>query len=214
MPSLQRVSYVFAHQSRTTDWVVTSGGIGPTPDDITYAALARAFNVPLEYDSETIRRMEFSAQYRRLPKPANDEIARARNRMALFPAGAQVRCGSQVIFPTREYWVPVVRIGGNICVLPGVPRVFEALLEAYTPFLGLDPSRARPIRRLIQCNIPESALAPLLERLTSAGERDGVRVGSYPRWGAGVHLSFIGSDATVLDRYVSDAMSATGGTPV
>lgn len=126
-----------------------------------------------------------------------------------------MRCGSQkIIFPTREYWVPVVRLGGNICVLPGVPRVFEALLEAYTPFLGLDPARPRPIRRLVQCSIPESALAPLLERFTSAGERDGVRVGSYPRWGAGVHLSFIGSDAAVLDRYVSDAIAATGGTPV
>ncbi|WFD33300.1 hypothetical protein MCUN1_000113 [Malassezia cuniculi] len=192
--------------SRTNDWVVTSGGIGPTPDDITYDSLARAFNTTLEYHDETIRRMDVSAKQRGHKLSESEDVKRARYRMALFPKGADV------IFPTKEYWVPIVRVGGNVCILPGVPRIFEALLDAYTPYLCLDPSRPRPIRQLINCAVPESELSPLLERLTVSGQRDGIKVGSYPRWGTGVHISLIGTDPKVLERYTAEVVAATGGT--
>lgn len=156
--------------------------------------------------------MDISARHRGQTPSTDDnvrpcsQIVRARNRMALFPRG------SEVIFPTSEYWVPVVRVNGNMCVLPGVPRIFEALLDAFTPYLGLDPARPRPIRELVECAVPESALAPLLERLTSEGQRDNVRVGSYPRWGGGVHVSLIGTDRSVLERYVAQVVGETGGS--
>lgn len=149
--------------ARSVDWVVTSGGIGPTPDDITYASLAKAFgNVPLTHDQETIRRMQVSAAQRLGSEHVPDEVTRARHRMALFPHGAEV------IYPTREYWVPVVRVNGNVCVLPGVPRIFEGLLHAFAAYLPLDPHARKPIRCLVQVDTPESMLSPVGTSATHA----------------------------------------------
>ncbi|WFC93433.1 hypothetical protein MBRA1_000053 [Malassezia brasiliensis] len=157
--------------SRAYDWVVTSGGIGPTPDDITYASLAKAFgNVALQHDQETIRRMQITLAHRMNLAEVSDEVTQARHRMALFPANAEI------IFPTREFWVPVVRVNGNVCILPGVPRIFEGLLQAYVPYLRLDPAAPKPIRRLIEVHQPESSLSPLLTRLTKDGKQDNIRV--------------------------------------
>ncbi|WFD03014.1 hypothetical protein MOBT1_001703 [Malassezia obtusa] len=192
--------------SRTHDWVVTSGGIGPTPDDITYESLAKAFGgVALTYDQETIRRMQISTAHRLGKAEVPEEVTRARHRMALFPENAEV------IFPTREYWVPVVRMNGNVCVLPGVPRIFEGLLLAFQAYLRLDPTTRKPIRCLIQVQQPESALSPLLTRLTREGKQDEVRVGSYPKWNAGVHVSLIGYDQKIIDRYAEQVIQETGG---
>ncbi|WFD33031.1 hypothetical protein MSPP1_004088 [Malassezia sp. CBS 17886] len=192
--------------SRAFDWVVTSGGIGPTPDDITYAALARAFGgEPLEHHAETVRRMDEGVRRRYGGGHVDEDVMRARRRMALFPRSAEV------FFPTAEYWVPVVRVNGNVCILPGVPRIFDALLHAMIPYLELDPAQPRPIRCLIHTPLPESALSPLLERLTAEGKRDGIRVGSYPKWDAGVHVSLIGSDSGVVDRYAAIVLAETSG---
>ncbi|WFD25784.1 hypothetical protein MNAN1_000750 [Malassezia nana] len=138
------------------DWVVTSGGIGPTPDDITYASLAKAFgDEPLEYHEETLRRMATGIQRVYGSLPESDPITIARKRMALFPRGAEV------LFPTEEYWVPVVRVNGNVCVLPGIPSIFEGLLRGLPPYLRLDPDMPKPIRQLIHTNLPESMISPV-----------------------------------------------------
>ena len=166
--------------------MVTSGGIGPTPDDITYESIAKAFGKePLEYDDETLHRMEISIQHHYKDLSATDEMTKARKRMALFPKD------SEVIFPTEQLWVPVVRVNGNVCILPGIPSLFEALLYATQPYLRLDPNAPRPIRTLVETMLPESVISPLLQRLTASGKKEGIRVGSYPKWGKGVHLSLI-----------------------
>lgn len=159
--------------------------IGPTPDDITYASLAKAFgDEPLEYHDETLRRMATGIQRVYGTLPESDPITIARKRMALFPRGAEV------LFPTEEYWVPVVRVNGNVCVLPGIPSIFEGLLRGLPPYLRLDPNMPKPIRQLIHTNLPESMISPvctmtltkqLLEKLTSTGKKEGIRVGSYPK---------------------------------
>ncbi|WFC98757.1 hypothetical protein MYAM1_001489 [Malassezia yamatoensis] len=194
--------------SEKYDWVVTSGGIGPTPDDMTYASLAKAFgDQPLEHDQETIRRMQISNAYRMGISAASvpEEVIRARHRMALFPRNAEV------IFPAKEFWVPVVRMNRNVCILPGVPRIFEGLLLAYQSYLNLDPTTRRPIRCLIQVSQPESALSPLLERLTHEGKQEEIRVGSYPKWNAGVHISLIGYDQETINKYAEQVIKETGG---
>lgn len=187
------------------DWVITSGGIGPTPDDITYEALGKAFGeAPLVYHEETLRRMDISAQ--KLGRaPATGEAREAQKRMALFPQNAEV------IFPTEQFWVPVVRMNGNVCILPGIPSLFENLLLAMPPYLNLDPSAPKPMRRLIHTTLPESVLSPLLQRLTTAGKKDGIRVGSYPKWAAGVHISLIGHDASKIQEYTDQVIHETGG---
>ncbi|SHO75724.1 Similar to S.cerevisiae protein YMR178W (Protein of unknown function) [Malassezia sympodialis ATCC 42132] len=195
--------------SHKYDWVVTSGGIGPTPDDITYSSLAKAFgDEPLEYDDETLRRMSTGIQHIYGTITESENVLRARKRMALFPRG------SEVLFPTEEYWVPVVRVNGNVCVLPGIPSIFEALLKGLPPYLRLDPDMPKPIRRLIHTNLPESMISPLLENLTKMGKKDGIRVGSYPKWKAGVHISLVGYDHMLIDKYTQMVVEEIGGQPV
>lgn len=138
------------------DWVVTSGGIGPTPDDITYQSIARAFgDAPLAYHDEALRRMDEGIRSRYKDLQVSEEARIAQKRMVLLPTNAEV------IFPTAEYWVPVVRMNGNLCVLPGVPRIFEALLHALPSYMALDPATPKPIRSLVQTSVPESLLSPV-----------------------------------------------------
>lgn len=143
------------HRAGTMENMLTYS-IGPTPDDITYSSLAKAFGgEPLEYHDETLKRMATGIRKFYGTINETEHVMLARKRMALFPRGAEV------LFPTEEYWVPVVRVNGNVCVLPGIPSIFEGLLNALPPYLRLDPEMPKPIRRLIHTNLPESVISPV-----------------------------------------------------
>ncbi|WVF68553.1 hypothetical protein IAT40_003321 [Kwoniella sp. CBS 6097] len=182
------------------DFVVTSGGIGPTHDDITYASLGKAFSLPLKHHPETLRRMfELSTPQRKeeLSKatPAQKE---ARDRMALFPtnsgSGDAAESKSEVIFVEADKWVPVVRLGGKLCIFPGIPSLFQQLLLGLTPYLPLPPASSKPFRHLIYTSKPESVIAPYLTELQARVKKEGIRIGSYPYLYSGVHVSLIGHD--------------------
>ncbi|TKY86914.1 hypothetical protein EX895_004202 [Sporisorium graminicola] len=184
------------------DFVVSSGGIGPTPDDITYSAMAKAFSADgkLVYDDEVIRRMAENLKARQVnTEGITEDMITARKRMALFPAS-----DAEVIFPTTNLWVPVVRMHGRLCILPGVPRLFEALLDGLEPYIPLDPNRQRPYRILIHTRLPESNISPFLVELTDKCKPLNIKVGSYPKWNNGVDVSLIGTDLQQLQQLIPE----------
>ncbi|KAG7451675.1 Molybdopterin binding protein [Guyanagaster necrorhizus] len=168
------------------DFVVTSGGIGPTHDDITYASLAKAFGQSLAHHTETLRRLDEMNKHRPWILSQTTSQREATKRMALFPERAEV------IFVGRDIWVPVVRLEGKLCIFPGIPKLFQIMLTQLTPFLPLPPPSERPLRIQIFTDRPESMIAPYLTALQARLKSHGIRVGSYPVLGTGVFVSLIG----------------------
>ncbi|KAI0299384.1 MoaB/Mog domain-containing protein [Multifurca ochricompacta] len=170
------------------DFVITSGGIGPTHDDITYESLAKAFHQPLVYHAETLRRMTEMSKQRQWVHTQNEEQRRARERMALFPANAET------LFVAKDIWVPVVRLEGKLCIFPGIPILFQKMLDALKAFLPLPPPSERPFRHQVFTTLPESIIAPYLTELQNHVKEEGIRVGSYPLLMKGVYVSLIGQN--------------------
>jgi molybdenum cofactor synthesis domain-containing protein len=145
-------------------YVFTSGGIGPTHDDMTYAGIAQAFGVELGYHQPTLD--AFAAYYQ---SRGRGELNDARKRMALIPEGAQV-------WSTPDSWVPFV-VMANVHVLPGVPELFEKMLLANAHrFAGI------PLfRTMLYTDSPEGDIADTLAKAQAA--HPNVAIGSYPKYG-------------------------------
>ncbi|GAN54248.1 competence/damage-inducible protein A [Tanticharoenia sakaeratensis] len=101
------------------DMVLTTGGIGPTHDDITAPCVARAFGVPLERHDETFRLLEATF--------APGTFNTARQRMAMLPKGS-------IPIPNDVSAAPGFSIG-NVHVMAGVPRIMRAMLRSLVPTL-------------------------------------------------------------------------------
>ncbi|GAA5863313.1 hypothetical protein JCM1840_007479 [Sporobolomyces johnsonii] len=188
------------------DLVVTSGGLGPTHDDITYESIAKAFDTTLEYDDETIKRMEAFGRKRYNFDQQTEEQKKARLRMALFPKGAEV------LFVQEDLWVPVVRVGGKVCILPGVPKLFERLITGLAShYIPLPPSSEKPYRILVHTEIPESSIAPFLTELHERVRKEGIRVGSYPKLLRGVDVSLIGKNEDRLHELAQEVIKELKG---
>ncbi|KAI8376851.1 MoaB/Mog domain-containing protein [Blakeslea trispora] len=175
------------------DLVFTSGGIGPTHDDITYAALAKTYNLPLKLDQETCDRMEASSKN----KFPDWSLTDARKRMATFPEP------SEKLRNHGELWVPVVVVNQNIHILPGIPRLFESLLESLRPrFQSMLGEHASAYHRIqIATKLNEGQIANFLTELQETCQSKQIKIGSYPNWGEGkdgarVVVSVVGKDET------------------
>ncbi|KAE8202513.1 hypothetical protein CF328_g2168 [Tilletia controversa] len=189
------------------DLVITSGGIGPTHDDITYESIAKAFEAePLQYHDETLRRMTELNKRRADYPQQTEEMITARRRMALFPSK-----NVEVIFPTTTLWVPVVRMAGKLCILPGVPRLFEALLDGLVPYIAIDKDAPRPYRVLVKTKLPESSIAPFLTKLAERVKTEDIKVGSYPKLFQHVEVSLIGTDLEALKKYGDEVAKELDG---
>jgi molybdenum cofactor synthesis domain-containing protein len=143
------------------DYLFTTGGIGPTHDDITVDAMAAAFGVPVVLHPTARKILE--DYYRDRPGGLTD----ARLRMARVPEGAE-------LIPNATSGAPGVKLG-NVYILAGVPYIAAAMLEALTGTL----EGGRPVVSVIVgARAPESDVADLL-RETEA-DHPGVAIGSYP----------------------------------
>jgi molybdenum cofactor synthesis domain-containing protein len=151
------------------DFVFTTGGIGPTHDDITADAVAKAFGVGIGYHPQVYALLE--ARYP--PGEFND----MRKRMARIPDGA-----SLVANPVSA--APGFHIG-NVYVLAGVPMVMRAMLEQIAPQLPHGPT-VKSIT--VEASIPEGTIAPGLAELQKAHPE--VAIGSYPFYREGTPQPF------------------------
>ena len=146
------------------DYVITTGGIGPTHDDITAECVAEAFGVELQEHPEIVALMTA-----RWPGDLNA----ARRRMARIPVG-----GALVKNPVQG--PPGFQIG-NVFVLAGVPQIMRGMLEDVGPRLR---AGAVVISRTVRVEgMGESAIAAPLEALAKA--HPALSLGSYPFFGEG-----------------------------
>ena len=110
----------------------------------------------------------------------------------------------QVLFVDQSLWVPICVVNGNIHILPGVPRLFQALLEGMKPLLLprlTDPEGKGVYRILISTPMAESAVAGYLTELAASVEKRGIKVGSYPRWGRMRNtVTLVGRDKEYMER--------------
>ena len=143
------------------DYVFTTGGIGPTHDDITVDAIAAAFGVPVVIHPGA--RAILEDYYRDRAGGLND----ARLRMARVPEGAE-------LIPNPYSGAPGVRMG-NLYILAGVPNIAASMLEALTGKL----EGGRPVVSVtVGARAAESEVADLLRETEKANP--GVAIGSYP----------------------------------
>jgi molybdenum cofactor synthesis domain-containing protein len=142
------------------DYCFTTGGIGPTHDDITVDAIAAALGVPVIIHPQARAMLEGYYESR-------GGLTEMRLRMARVPEGAD-------LIANRMSGAPGIRIG-NIFVLAGVPHIAAGMLDALTGELegGLPL-----VSRTVGCWVAESEIADLLASVERS--REGVTVGSYP----------------------------------
>ena len=146
---------------RAHDFVFTTGGIGPTHDDITAENVAAAFGVPLITHPEAKKLLLEYFEGRGV------EPIEARMRVARVPEGATL-----VDNPVSD--APGFCMD-NVYVMAGVPKIMNAMLLNILPGL---PMAATLVSQTVICNLPEGTLAAPLETLQS--NNSDVDLGSYP----------------------------------
>lgn len=176
------------------DHVFTSGGIGPTHDDITADSIAAAFDVDIDVRADA--RAILAAHYER----SGTELNAARLRMARIPDGATLIDNPVSAAPGFTL--------GNVHVMAGVPDIFRAMVASVLPSLsGGAPLQSRSIR----VDRPEGEVAEPLGRI--AGLYPGVSIGSYPyiRNGSfGSNVVMRSPDNALLDRVETEIRDAFG----
>jgi len=172
------------------DYVITTGGIGPTHDDITADAVAAAFEVELFEHPEIIAMM--TARW-------GGELNAARRRMARVPVG-----GDLVKNPVQG---PPGFTIGNVFTLAGVPQIMRGMLEDVGPRMrGGRPTVSRTVR--VE-GTGEGAIAAPLEAVAKA--HPDMSLGSYPFFGPdgyGSNLVVRGRDPAQLAEVVAELVEA------
>ena len=142
--------------------VFTSGGIGPTHDDITADAVAAAFEVPIDHDPRAVEILK--ARY----AGTQYELTTARMRMARIPDGAS-------LIENPVSGAPGFSLE-NVHVMAGVPSIFQAMLGELSP--GLEGG-TRVISEAVDCPFGEGTIGDRLGEIQK--ENPDTAIGSYPR---------------------------------
>jgi len=176
------------------DYLFTTGGIGPTHDDITVDAIAAALGVGVTVHPKA--RAVLEAYYE-----SRGGVTEARLRMARVPEGAE-------LIENRMSGAPGIRVG-NIFILAGVPHIAALMLEA----LSGEIEGGRPLlSRTIGCWVAESEVADILRETERA--HDGCQIGSYPFFREGrVGANFVirSTEEAALAACVADLVARLEG---
>jgi len=179
-------------------YVFTTGGIGPTHDDITADSVAAAFGVPIDYDPRAVAMMRerFSAE----------DLNEARMRMTRIPAGAELIANSISNAPGFNI--------GNVYVMAGVPSIMQAMLDVVAPTLT---TGAKILSETVQAGLREGDIGGPLAAVAKA--HPGVSIGSYPFWsetGPDTNIVVRSRDAQQLQAAMADVkkMIRDHGRPV
>ena len=142
-------------------YVFTTGGIGPTHDDITADSVAKAFGVGIDHDPRAVAVMK--ARFDALGTEMNE----ARMRMARVPNGADLV--QNKISAAPGFWI------GNVITMAGVPAIMQAMLDEVAPKLK---TGAQMLSESIRADLREGDIGTELGEV--AKEHPGVSIGSYP----------------------------------
>ncbi len=166
--------------SKSHDWLFTSGGVGPTHDDVTVVGVARAFGTDV---------MEDPMLAGMLREHYKERTTAGHLQMALVPKGALLEVSELVRWPT-------IRMN-NVWLLPGVPEIFKMKLAVVVEKLGQDIAF---VSRAVYTKMDEGDLKALLDVIVA--RFPDVGVGSYPKWNEPSYktkLTFDGRDPARVD---------------
>lgn len=156
---IEDIAATVSASSARFDYVFTSGGVGPTHDDVTMAAIARAFGTTV------VRHPDLESRVRAYWK---DKLAEANLRLADVPDGAELVYGKDHVWPVVCY--------RNVYIMPGVPTLFRRkFVDIRDRFRAVPVTAAR-----VYVDLDEGDLAPHLDAVVR--DYPAVRVGSYPRF--------------------------------
>jgi len=181
---VELIAFEVSEHSRAFDVVFTSGGVGPTHDDVTIEGVARALGVPVVRDPRLVRVLEGFHKGR---------LNEARLKMAEVPEGAELMAGEELGFPAV-----VVR---NIYVLPGVPEIFRQKFEALREHFRESPFHLCSVF----VNMAEGTLADHLNELLRRHPE--LMLGSYPEFlntEYKVKVTLESKDRKYVERAVED----------
>ena len=157
---LEIVAALNALRARYT-YVFTTGGIGPTHDDITADAVAKSFALPIDYDSRAVEILRARLAV------TGGEMNEARMRMTRMPEGAELVLNK--ISAAPGFMI------GNVIVMAGIPQVMQAMLEYVTPRLKTGTAM---LSQTVRGDCREGDIGSELGAIAKA--HGGVMIGSYP----------------------------------
>ena len=200
IPDVEDVIVAAVNECRTKyDYVFTTGGIGPTHDDITAAAIAKAFGVAIERNRKAVALLETFI--------SKDRLNEARLKMADIPVGGELIDNAVSKAPGFKM--------ENVYVMAGVPSIMRAMYDGFRHTLSGGP---RMLSRSVATMLPEGAVAEGLGKIQD--QHPNVDLGSYPYFRGGkfgVSLVCRSTDEAELEsttEEVREMIRALGSQPI
>ncbi len=193
---------------RKPDFLITSGGLGPTFDDMTILGVSKAVDLPLRVNKEALDQVK--SRYRHIFSSRRFALTKFRVKMATFPVGARPLANSAGTAPGM-----LVQCGSSTVIcLPGVPKELRTIFSEHVrPMIRLRSGARGHISKIIHVSrVFESELAPLIDHVMKRESE--IYVKSHPQGGEGrsrseirLDFSYTGDDLEKGQQAVSRAVA-------